>query len=76
MNSFFFEDKDPKFTKLKPGLALRLVNKGLFYIRAMPSEKIFLDNCSHFQTIPYKEQVQKHSPFVKTKLKIQRLKFQ
>ena len=35
MNSFSFEDKDPRFTKLKPGLALRLLIKGLFYIRAM-----------------------------------------
>ena len=35
MNSFSFEDKDPKFTRLKPDLALRLLSKGLFYIRAM-----------------------------------------
>ena len=35
MNSFFFEDKDPRFTRLKPVLALRLLSKGLFYIRAM-----------------------------------------
>ena len=32
LNSFSFEDKDPRFTRLKPGLAL---SKGLFYIRAM-----------------------------------------
>ena len=37
MNSFSFEDKDPRFTGLKPGLALRLLSKGLFYIRAMPA---------------------------------------
>ena len=35
LNSFFFEDKDPRFTRLKPGLALRLLSKGLFYVRAM-----------------------------------------
>ena len=34
-NSFSFEDKDPRFTRLKPGLALSLLSKGLFYIRAM-----------------------------------------
>ena len=33
MNSFSFEDKDPRFTRLKPGLALRLLSKGLFYTR-------------------------------------------
>ena len=35
LNSFSIEDKDPRFTTLKPGLALRLLRKGLFYIRAM-----------------------------------------
>ena len=35
LNSFSFGDKDPRFTRLKPGLALRLLSKGLFYIRAM-----------------------------------------
>ena len=35
LNSFYFEDKDPIFTRLKPGLALKLLSKGLFYIRAM-----------------------------------------
>ena len=35
MNSFSFEDKDPRFTKAKAGLALRLFSEGLFYIRAM-----------------------------------------
>ena len=37
MNSFSFEDKNPRFTRLKPGLALRLLSKGLLYIRAMLS---------------------------------------
>ena len=31
LNSFTFEDKDPRFTRLKPGLLLRLHSKGLFY---------------------------------------------
>ena len=35
LNSFSFEGKDPRFTRLKPGLALRLLSNGLFYIRAM-----------------------------------------
>jgi hypothetical protein len=35
LNLFSFEDKDPVFTSLKQGLALRLLSKGLFYIRAM-----------------------------------------
>ena len=39
LNSFSFEDKDPRFTRLKPGVALRLLIKGLFYIRAMQSVK-------------------------------------
>ena len=34
LNPFSFEEKDPRFTWLKPGLALRLLSKGLFYIRA------------------------------------------
>ena len=33
LNSFSFEDKDPRFTRLK--LALRLLSKGLFYIRSL-----------------------------------------
>ena len=33
--SFAFKDKEPRFTRLKPGLALWLLSKGLFYIRAM-----------------------------------------
>ena len=35
LNSFPFEDKDPRFTRLKSGLALRLISKRLFYIRAI-----------------------------------------
>ena len=35
LNSFSFEDKDPILKRLKPGLTLRLLSKGLFYIRAM-----------------------------------------
>ena len=31
LNSFSFEDKDPRFTRLKPGLALGLLSKGLLY---------------------------------------------
>ena len=34
LNSFSFEDKDPRFTMLKPDLAPRLLCKGLFYLRA------------------------------------------
>ena len=41
LSSFAFEEKDPRFTRLKPGLALKLLNKGLFYIRAM-RKAIFL----------------------------------
>ena len=36
LNSFSLEDKDPRFTSLKPVLALGLLSKELFYIRAMP----------------------------------------
>jgi hypothetical protein len=39
LNSFSLEDKDP-ISRLKPGLALRLLSKGLFYIRAMAQLKI------------------------------------
>ena len=35
MNSFAFVDKDPRFTRVKSGLALRLLSKGLVYTRAM-----------------------------------------
>ena len=35
LNSFSFEEKDPRFTRLKPSLALSLLSKGLFYIRGM-----------------------------------------
>ena len=38
-NSFSFEGKDPRFTRLKLGLALRSLSKGLFYIRAMSKPK-------------------------------------
>ena len=50
MNSFAFVDKDPRFTRVKSGLALRLHGKGLFYIRAMrnckkiPSQETGLGN--------------------------------
>ena len=37
LNSFSFEDKDPRLTRLKPVLALWLLSKGLFYIRVMPA---------------------------------------
>ena len=40
LNSFYFEDKDPRFTGLKPGLAIRLLSKGLFYIRAMADPSV------------------------------------
>ena len=39
LNSFSFEDKDPRFTRQVPGLALRLLSKGLFYIRTMVTNK-------------------------------------
>ena len=32
LNSFSFEYKDPRFTRMKLGLALRLLSKGLFYL--------------------------------------------
>ena len=50
MNLFSFEDKDPRFTRLKSGLALRLLSKELFYIRAMydkihkPSNRVMVDS--------------------------------
>ena len=50
LNSFSFEVKDPRFTRLKPGLALRLLSKELFYIRAMydkihkPSNRVMVDS--------------------------------
>ena len=40
LNSFSLEDKDPRFTRLKPDLAIRLLSKGLFYIRAMPEARV------------------------------------
>ena len=39
LNSFSFEDKGKRFTRLKPGLALMLLSKGLFYIRDMAGSK-------------------------------------
>ena len=41
MSLFSLEEKEPRFTRLKPDLALRLLSKGLFYIRAM---EYFLSN--------------------------------
>ena len=35
LNSFYFEDNDPRLTGLKLVLTLRLLSKELFYIRAM-----------------------------------------
>ena len=43
MNSFCFEDKDPRIYKAKTSLALRFLSKGLFYIRAMPQTKYIHD---------------------------------
>ena len=34
-----FKDKEPIFTRLKSVLAIRLLSKGQFYIRAMPYMK-------------------------------------
>ena len=41
LNSFSFEEKDPRFTRPKPFLALRLLSKGIFYIRAMDLGNFF-----------------------------------
>ena len=46
LNSFSFEDKDPRFARLKPGLALRLLSKGLFYIWYMPTKKPKIATCT------------------------------
>ena len=49
-NLFSFEDKEPRITRVKPGLALRLLSKELFYIRAMydkihkPSNRVMVDS--------------------------------
>ena len=43
LNSFSFEEKDLRYTRPKPGLALRLISKGLFYIRAMGLTFLFSD---------------------------------
>ena len=61
LSSFSFEDMDPRFTRLKPGLVPRLLSKGLFYIRVMkPSRdgircKYSLLDCriSSFRIIPF-----------------------
>ena len=42
LNSFFLEEKDPRFTRLKQVFALRLLSKELFYIRAMYLPKTFI----------------------------------
>ena len=43
LNSFSFEPKNPRFTRLKSGLAQRLLSKGLFYKRAM--DKLSMQVC-------------------------------
>ena len=45
LNSFTLEDKDPRWIRLKPGLALRLLSTGLFYIRAMVHAKQKAKSC-------------------------------
>ena len=39
ISNSFIQEKDPRFTRLKPGLAVGLLSKGLFYIRAMDTNK-------------------------------------
>ena len=64
MNSFSFEEKDPRFTRLKPDLALRLLGKGLFYIRAtVLSEKKF-SQTEHFFIINKQQPPTKHQTFI------------
>ena len=52
LNSFSFEDKDPRFTRLKPVLSLKLHSKGLFYIRTMALAKDWVyskrDECKSY----------------------------
>ena len=50
LNSFSFEDKDPRFTRLIPSLALRLLSKGLFCIRAMRPPRFMEGAVSRFGT--------------------------
>ena len=45
LNSFTLEYKDPRCTRLKPFLALRLLSKGLFYKRAMVHANQKAKNC-------------------------------
>ena len=47
LNSFSFEEKDSRFKRLKPGLALRLLSKELFYISAMVKHK-FIVHITHW----------------------------
>ena len=49
---FSFEDKEPRFTRLKPDLALRLLSKGLFFIRAMQQTKMLV-TCQRFDDLFY-----------------------
>ena len=42
LNSFSIEETDPRFTRLKSGLELRLFSKRLFYKRAKYFRNIFL----------------------------------
>ena len=40
LSSFSFEDKDPRIYKAKSRSCLRLLSKGLFYIRAVSYRKV------------------------------------
>ena len=51
MNSLSFEDKEPEFTRLKPRLALRLLSKGLFYIKAMKGVPFLFLNLQFLQLL-------------------------
>ena len=50
LKSFTLEDKDPRCTRLKPDLALSLLSKGLFYIRAMTS--LYKETCLIVAKLP------------------------
>ena len=50
LNSFSFENNDSRFARLKSGLALRLLSKGLFYIRAMGQTLIVLSEILFFSS--------------------------
>ena len=56
LNSFSFREKDPRFTRLKPDLALSLLSKGLFYIRAMTS--LYKETCLIVAKLPCCSQFQ------------------